>query len=69
MYLSDILEWTRLTGLSQSQFCKEYHIALGTLKRWEQGQTQTPEHYLWALNELIEYQRLGTRKELMELIQ
>ena len=51
-----VKELRELTGLSQSKFCKKYHITLGTLQRWEQGITKTPEHYLWALNELIKYE-------------
>ena len=51
-----VKELRELTGLSQSKFCKKYHIALSTLKRWEQDKTSTPEHYIWALNELIKYE-------------
>jgi DNA-binding transcriptional regulator YiaG len=50
-----IKELRELTGLSQDKFAKEYHLSSPTLRRWEQGVTQTPEHYLYSMNELFKY--------------
>jgi putative transcriptional regulator len=39
----------RAPGLTQEAFCERYHIALGTLRDWEQGKTepdQTARAYL-----------------------
>jgi len=46
------------TGLSQKQFANEYHISVATLRRWEQGVSKVPDHYLYALNELVKYKGL-----------
>jgi putative transcriptional regulator len=52
----DILELRKLTGLSQGKFAKKYHINIKTLQSWEQGVNKVPEHYLYALNELLKYE-------------
>lgn len=51
-----IKELRKLTGLSQDKFSQKYHLSPQTLRRWEQGVTETPEHYLYAMNELFKYE-------------
>ena len=58
-----VAEIRKLTGLSQTKFAKKYHITLSTLLKWEQGTNRTPEHYLYALNELIKYEGYFYNKE------
>lgn len=51
-----IFELRKLTGLSQGKFAKKYHIALNTLHNWEQGISKPPEHFVYAMNELLRYE-------------
>ena len=51
-----IYELRKLTGLSQGKFAKKYHISVNTLHNWEQGVNKPPEHYVFALNELLKYE-------------
>ncbi len=40
------------TGLTQVEFCKEYRLALGTFRNWEQGLSKlskTSRVYLWLI--------------------
>ena len=50
----NIKEIRRLTGLSQTQFAKKYHINLGTLQNWEKGIYKTPDHFLYILQRLVD---------------
>lgn len=44
-----ILELRKQTGLSQSQFAKEFHIQLKTLQSWEQGWRNTQNVFcIWC---------------------
>ena len=49
-----IKEIRRQTGLSQSQFDKEFHIQLKTLQSWEQGQRNTPDCILYMVQRILE---------------
>lgn len=49
-----ILELRKQTGLSQSQFAKEFHIQLKTLQSWEQGWRNTPEYILYMIQKILE---------------
>ena len=51
-----IKELRELTGLSQTKFAAKYHIKPSTLQKWEYGISETPEHYLFAMNELFKYE-------------
>lgn len=51
-----ILELRKQTGLSQSQFAKEFHIQLKTLQSWEQGWRNTPECILYMVQKILEYE-------------
>ncbi len=44
-----IAELRNMTGLTQVDFAKKYHIPLGTLRRWEISQNRTPEYVLYLL--------------------
>ena len=54
--LLSIKELRNLTGLSQSKFAKKYQIKLGTLQKWEIGKSETPQHYLFSMNQLLKYE-------------
>ena len=45
-----------MTELSQGKFAERYHIKVSTLQKWESGISKTPEHYLYAMNELLKYE-------------
>lgn len=49
-----ILELRKQTGLSQSQFAKEFHIQLKTLQSWEQGWRNTLECILYMVQRILE---------------
>ena len=49
-----ILELRKQTGLSQSQFAKEFHIQLKTLQSWEQGWRNTAECILYMVQKILE---------------
>ena len=49
-----ILELRKQTGLSHSQFAKEFHIQLKTLQSWEQGWRNTPECILYMIQRILE---------------
>lgn len=49
-----ILDLRKQTGMSQSQFAKEFHINLKTLQSWEQGWRNTPEHVLYMVQKILE---------------
>lgn len=52
--MKTIKELRQITGLSQSQFAKKYHIEnLSTLQHWEQGVRNVPSYYLYLLNRII----------------
>lgn len=48
-----VKELRSITGLSQQEFCKKYHIGLRALQSWEQGQRNTPESIIFLLQSLI----------------
>lgn len=48
-----IKELRKQTGLSQSKFAAEFHIALKTLQSWEQGVRKPSESTLFMLERLI----------------
>ena len=54
MKSTTILELRKQTGLSQSQFAKEFHIQLNTLQSWEQGWRNTPECILYMVQRILE---------------
>ncbi len=48
------------TGLSQSKFCKRFHLGLKALQNWEQGQRKTPEHVIYLISYILELEeKLG----------
>ena len=51
-----ILELRKQTGLSQSQFAKEFHIQLKPLQSWEQGWRNTSEYVLYMVQKILEYE-------------
>ena len=60
-----INELRKKTGLSQSNFAKEYHLSLSTLKSWEQGIYDTPERFIYLISRIIELEtELNSYKEV-----
>lgn len=51
-----ILELRKQTGLSQSQFAKKFHLTIRAVQSWEQGQRNTPEHVLYMIQKILEYE-------------
>lgn len=51
-----ILELRKQTGLSQSQFAKKFHLSIRAVQSWEQGQRNTPEHILYMVQKILEYE-------------
>ena len=57
-----IKELRKITGLSQSEFAKKFHIPVGTLAHWEQGVRTPPEYVVYMLSRLIYMEREQYRK-------
>lgn len=53
VYVDSVKELRQITGLSQSQFAKKYHINKYTLQEWEQNRVQTPEYARYLLSRVI----------------
>lgn len=51
-----ILELRKQTGLSQSQFAKRFHLSIRAVQSWEQGKRNTPEHVLYMIQKILEYE-------------
>lgn len=51
-----ILELRKQTGLSQNQFAKKFHLSIRAVQSWEQGQRNTPEHVLYMIQKILEYE-------------
>lgn len=45
--------------MSQSQFATHYSIPLGTLKRWEQGQSKPPIYLVKLLKIVVNFELKG----------
>ena len=50
----NVKELRARTGLSQSKFAAKFHIQLGTLRTWEQGIRECPEHIFWMMSRILE---------------
>lgn len=48
-----VVELRKMTGLSQNKFAVKYHINVGTLRTWEQGLHECPEHVLYMLERVV----------------
>lgn len=55
----NIKELRELTGLSQSQFSKEFSIPIRTLQKWESGERIPPEYMEGLLKDSILYRGLA----------
>ncbi len=55
----NIKELRELTGLSQSQFSKEFNIPIRTLQKWESGERIPPEYMEGLLKDSILYRGLA----------
>jgi putative transcriptional regulator len=51
-----ISELRERTGLSQSQFAKRFHLSIRAVQSWEQGQRNTPEHVLYMIQTILDYE-------------
>ena len=57
-----IKELRKITGLSQSQFAKKFHIPVGTLSHWEQGVRTPPEYVVYMMARIIYNEKHDERK-------
>lgn len=51
-----IKEIREQTSLSQSQFAKKFHLTIRVVQSWEQGKRNTPEHVLYMVQKILEYE-------------
>lgn len=51
-----ILELRKQTGLSQNQFAKRFHLSIRAVQSWEQGKRNTPDHVLYMIQKILEYE-------------
>lgn len=51
-----ILDLRKRTSLSQSQFAKKFHLSIRAVQSWEQGQRNTPEHVLYMIQTILDYE-------------
>lgn len=51
--MDSIKKLRQISGLSQSEFAKKYHINIFTLQQWERERNKIPDHMLYALNRVI----------------
>ena len=58
-----IKELRRITGLSQSEFAKKFHIPVGTLAHWEQEIRKPPEYVVYMISRIVYYERDEYRKQ------
>ncbi len=52
-----IKELRRITGLSQAEFAKKFHIPVGTLAHWEQEIRKPPEYVVYMISRIIYNER------------
>ncbi len=52
-----IKELRKITGLSQAEFAKKFHIPVGTLAHWEQGIRKPPEYVVYMISRIIYNER------------
>ena len=48
-----IKELRKITGLSQVEFAKKFHIPVGTLSHWEQGIRTPPEYVVYMMTRIV----------------
>ena len=44
------------TGLSQTKFALKFHLNVATLRTWEQGIRVCPEHVLYMMTRILEFE-------------
>jgi len=52
-----IKELRKITGLSQAEFAKKFHIPVGTLSHWEQGIRKPPDYVIYMMTRIIYNER------------
>lgn len=52
-----IKELRKITGMSQVQFARKFHIPTGTLSHWEQGVRTPPEYVIFMISKIIYSER------------
>ena len=57
-----IKELRKQTGLSQSQFARKFHLNVRTLQTWEQNTRPTPEHVIYLISSILEYEKSPSNK-------
>lgn len=49
-----IKELRTITGLSQSQFAKKFHIPVSSVQNWEINRRQPPDYVIWLIQRILE---------------
>lgn len=52
-----IKELRKITGLTQAEFAKKFHIPAGTLAHWEQGIRKPPEYVVYMMAKIVYMER------------
>lgn len=52
-----IKELRKITGLSQAEFAKKFHIPVGTLAHWEQEIRTPPEYVVYMIAKIVYSER------------
>jgi putative transcriptional regulator len=58
-----IRELRNITGLSQSEFAKKFHIPVGTLAHWEQEIRKPPEYVVYMISRIVYNERKEYNKQ------
>ena len=54
--MKEIITIRKQLNMSQKEFAEHFHLSVRTLQRWEQNQTQIPEHVKYLINEVYSMQ-------------
>lgn len=53
-----IKELRKITGLTQAEFAKKFHIPVGTLAHWEQEIRKPPEYVVYMMAKIVYMERI-----------
>lgn len=57
-----------LLGMTQNEFSEFAHLRLGTLRAWEAGKQNAPEHFFHLMKKLIVMKGVATEEEVMSVL-
>lgn len=58
-----IKELRKITGLSQMEFARKFHIPVGTLAHWEQEIRTPPEYVIYMMTKIIYSEKSQTNSK------